>query len=407
MKKILIIHTGGTIGSESQADQRAMSKDSIINTKRLLLSNFAKSKSRYAKQGDLFVDAAFPALRTTLSESMHPEKLMEIVAHIRSIDLSPYAGVIILHGTDTLAYTAALFSYLFADTRIPMMLVSGNRPPDDERSNANANFKTAVELILEGIAPHVYAVYRNADGIVRLMLGSTLMQSPNYSEDFRSASAENSFALTNGKDDALFRLHDPATFDLCRALSEQRDPIAAHDIGQVEALAPVLLLHPYTGLDYSVYKNIVKEASIRGVVHGTYHSGTVSLPGLVYLTHLIQRQKEAAAIEANGQPIGESLSREIEELKKLSSEEMNSPYSILTLTKACEEQNIPLYIAPSKLGKDQYETMSVVAKEGHVVLLNMTTESAYAKLMVALSCGMTGETLNTYMQTNICREIVD
>ena len=91
------------------------------------------------------------------------EEVFELIKYINNLELSNYDGIIVLHGTDTLAYTAALLSFAFAKIPVPIFIVSGNRPPHDKLSNANANFTTAVELIWSGIAPNVYVTYRNTE----------------------------------------------------------------------------------------------------------------------------------------------------------------------------------------------------------------------------------------------------
>ncbi len=401
MKDILVMHTGGTIGSASQKTQRAMNEATVKEAKRLLTVNFAQSGSRYARWADRLVDAGFPEEKTTLSESMSPEKLMEIAGFLAAKDLTPYAGIILLHGTDTLAFTASLFSFLFAALPIPMVLVSGNRPPDDAASNANANFKTAVELIWEGLAPQVYAVYRNADGVVRLFLGSTLMQCPNCSEDFRSASPKTVFAMENSGQKPLFTARDAAMFEKCCALSAARRP---REIITVEKAAgmttgQVLLLQPYTGLNYALYEAaLAADPCCRGVVHGTYHSGTVALPGLVAQAKLRQLRKL---------PADAQRATRMAEWEEVSRQEMHAPCSVLRLAEACAAKAIPLYIAPSKLGREQYETMAVLTRECDAKLLNMTTEAAYAKLLTAVACGLAGDPLDAYMHTPVCNEMLD
>ncbi len=376
MKEILIIHTGGTIGCESNKEHRKMRSDTVKKAKRLLIDNFEKSSSQYACFADLLADANFDEEKTTLSESMYPEKLCEIISHLNSFDFEKYAGVIVLHGTDTLAFSAALFSFIYCNIKVPMIFVSGNRPPDDKASNANVNFKTAVELIWQGISPNVYAVYRNSDGIVRLYLASTLMQCPNFSEDFVAAWNKNVFEMRNSHEKSLFEECGGDVFKKCKALCDSRN--VTEENNAVKSFAfknKILLIRPFTGLDYCVYLSCLENANSEylGVVHGTYHSGTVSLPGFVYNN----------------------------------TDEMYSSYSVLCLLEMCKKRNLPLYIAPSTLGSEQYETMTVVNSQSGAVLLNMTTEAAYAKLMVALNCGLYGEKLEKYMKTNIANEMLD
>ena len=110
-EKILILHTGGTIGSTSDPNKNHREVD-VKNAKRILFECFEKSDSKYAGREELFAD--LPLGFETLSENMTLEKLGKIIAKLKSVDLDEYAGVIVLHGTDTLGYTAALFSFVFS-----------------------------------------------------------------------------------------------------------------------------------------------------------------------------------------------------------------------------------------------------------------------------------------------------
>ncbi len=380
MKQILLLHTGGTIGTQAGNENRQLSAQTAKAAGAYLREQFAKRDS--AAQCNI-VPADFDATRTTLSESMTLAKLSEIVTFLRAQELQQYDGIIVLHGTDTLAYTATLFAFLFADLAIPMVLVSGNRPPKDPQSNAVANFTAAAELICAGLAPNVYATYRNvADGHMRLYLGSNLMQSTNFSEDFASADGKKVFDL-----DTVDRR---SVLDACRAYSARRVPLP--NAQEVKDLcARVLLIRPYTGLDYDVYAQNV--SSYAGVVHGTYHSGTVSYPGLVLA-------QQAEFCRKNGN------SAEADRLADEAKDEAESPDSVAYLAKACDSANIPLFIAPSFLGKDQYETMNAVKANTHAHLLHMSTEAAYAKLTVALSCHLKGEALLAYMNADVAAEFI-
>lgn len=385
MKEILIIPTGGTIGSLAQDYAREMNKQTTAKTRRLLIENFANSKSKFAKFGSMLKSADYPFENTTLSESMTLDKLYELIKYINNLELSKYDGIIVLHGTDTLAYTSALLSFAFAKTPIPLFLVSGNRPPYDKLSNANANFTCAIDLIWNGIAPNVYVTYRNTDNIMRLYLASGIMQSENYSDDFRSHTAK-VFDLSNKK-------QKNKALEKCLELSQKRVDFAPVSPKNITALSEkVLLIKPYTGLDYSVFESSLNSPdSFKAVVHGTYHSGTVSHPGLVL-------KSEAENLRKKGE------FEEAAKLETLSEKEALSKYSIRYFADKCAQKDVPIFIAPSSLGRDQYETMNAVSENTHARLLNMTLESAYAKLILALSCGLDKDRLNEYMQLEINNE---
>lgn len=344
-EKILVLHTGGTIGSVYNPEKNHREVDTK-SAKRILFEYFSKSDSEYAQLSDeLFVD--LPLGFETLSENMTLEKLGKIIAKLRSADLDSYKGVIVLHGTDTLAYTAALFSLVFYDISVPMMLVSAKSPVAFSGSNATDNFKTAVELILEGIAPNVYLPYRNDDGVTYIHIGSALMQCQNYSNDFYNAS-----------EDKVFTSNDPYLFTDCKALSDKRT-WRSIEIPERFSAKKIRVIMPYVGIDYS---DIGLEG-ISAVLHGSYHSGTLSAGGY------------------------------------------NSS-SALTLGIDCMQRGIPMFIAACSCGDNKYSSISDAIELGGMIPLDMTFEMAYMKLVVALSIGYEARELVSFMQNEINNEII-
>ncbi len=355
MKKILTVYTGGTIGTASIDGQRKLSSGAA---KRAIAVNFTNSDSPYAHLGEeLFFDSDIDASYRTLSENMTLPKLSRIAEHIMSFDLSKFSGVIVLHGTDALAYTAAFLSLLLCHTPVPVMLVSANRPPMDPETNANVNFRAATELIMAGIAPNVYVPYRNADDDLRLHMGAGLMQCANFSEDFFSAVPDRKATMRDGLNKAL---------TMGERFYAQRGDVNVGAMLKNGRLAydGVMLIQPYVGLRYD-------RLSVNGalaVVHGTYHSGTVCV-----------ERGEA------GKPYSER--------------------SILSLLHRCDAADVPVYIAPSHLGEGQYSS-AFDAAAGGAVPLGMTVECAYAKAVIGVSAGLTGDELTRFMQTEVNSEFV-
>lgn len=387
MKKILIVHTGGTIGCFAKENAREMNRESASEMRQMLVENFKNSASPYAEYYQLLTPSNFSWENTTLSESMTLENLNSLVKYIRNVPSADFDGIIVLHGTDTLAFSAAMLSVALSDTKIPIIMVSGNRPPSDPLSNANDNFTAAVQLIWDNLSPNVYVTYRNADSIVRLYLASAIMQSENYTDDFRSASTDKVFNL---KDIPLAQ-----TLAKCQQFSRNRKSFPLIDINSITKFSEqVLLIKPYTGLRYSLYKDCFNHEnpdSFKAVLHGTYHSGTVSWPGLV-LSEEARRQRALNNIT------------EAERLETAAKQQANSPQSFKYLADICENHHIPLFVAPSFLGSDQYETMNVISANTNAQLLNMTTEMALAKLEVALSCNLTETEISEFMNYEINNE---
>lgn len=371
MKKILIVYTGGTICSFCKENNRSTD---IEAAKRIIVNNFEQSSSEFSDcTKDLFEDSKLEFC--ILSENMTIDKLNFIIDNIRVNDLSDFKGIIILHGTDTLAYTSSILSIFLQHINIPIMLVAANRPPNEEATNANVNFKTAVELIMKGITPNIYVPYMNSNKKMYLHLGATLMQCNNFSEDFYNASRDKCFEVDIEKQDYT------KLFAKCEEYSSQRlsermnhhnniiDELQAYNdmlINNIKKIDDsILYIKPYVGLDY-------KKISLKGVkaiVHGTFHSGTV-------------------CVERNN------------------NKETYSSKSILYLADRCRKKKIPIYISPCVLNSEQYSSTFDAVENGKVIPLNMTFESAYAKALLGVSCGYTKEELNNFVLTEINNEFV-
>ncbi|MBE6568152.1 MAG: hypothetical protein E7657_05805 [Ruminococcaceae bacterium] len=346
MKKILIVHTGGTIGSIPERQCRDVK---VAKAKKILFENFAASASPYAALADsLFEDV--PPEFETLSENMTVGIWNALLAHLARFDLSAYSGVILLHGTDTLAYTAALLALTQSASPVPIMLVSGNKPPVCADGNANANFAAAVSLILQGIAPNVYVPYRNADGKTYLHLGATLLQCPDFSEDFRNADTAKCFLL-NEKNEI-----DEADFALCARFSSRRSSAVCRFPALQEDT--VLAVFPYVGLRY----DRVSLDGVQGVLHATYHSGTLCV-------------KDGA-------------------------------HSFLTLAERAGKHGIPVFLAPCYYGDDKYSSTAEAVEQGGAVPLALTAEAAYVKLIMAISAGMRDDALVKFMKTDLVGEVI-
>ena len=228
---ILLVLTGGTICSfaDSKGERASKTKEAQA----LIVENFRNSNSVYKSEDCVTFTPCF--LLDILSENMTLTHWNTLISGLKKQDFSLYDGVIILHGTDTLAYTASLLSLLLAGIKIPVFLVSSQLPIYEKEANGNDNFKTAVELIINGIKPNVYAVYKNSYGKMYVHYGCHLLQCANHSNDFYSCDMteidENTAVFEGEKTKAE------------TMLLEKIDSLSSR----------VLKIEPYVGIDYSTF----------------------------------------------------------------------------------------------------------------------------------------------------------
>lgn len=148
MKKILVLFTGGTIGS--------ITTDGIIDVERE--GKYAVVEAYKSAYGD---DVEFECRQVLniLSENMGFSGWEKMIHEINSIDTALYSGVILTHGSDTLAYTSALLGMYFRHFDIPLFIIASNKPIGEKGSNGLFNFTSAVGLIKEGKYKGVFTLY--------------------------------------------------------------------------------------------------------------------------------------------------------------------------------------------------------------------------------------------------------
>jgi len=331
------VFLGGTICcSVKNIDGEKVRDIDMDNAKSVIINNFLKYNPAYENLGEELFHITDLG-ESVLSENMNVGHLVSLVNHINSFDLEEFSGIIILHGTDTLAFTASFLFEALDNINVPLFLVSGNRPPMDKLSNANSNFRNAVELIMRGISPNVYVTYRNSDGVDRLYLGNDILQCENFSEDFRFARKE--YILNENTIQNIL--------EMSKSFDKNERKITIKNLKQNDK--KVLAIKPYTGLDYSVY-NL---DNISAVVHGTYHSETVCTLG--------------------------------------------DEHSIINFAKKLKERNIPLFLSPCSGGEERYASTDSAIKTENIIPLDVTFESAYARCVLATLLGLNGKDFTLFV----------
>ncbi len=141
-KKILVIYTGGTFGMRPKSAQsNHLNTYEIPDLTSIQLSQWLREQvPEMMKIADCTVDVLF----NVDSCQFQAAHWFELAAHIHK-NQKKYNGVVILHGTDTLAYTASALSYLLSPVTIPVVITGAQRPLATLRNDARTNFISALE----------------------------------------------------------------------------------------------------------------------------------------------------------------------------------------------------------------------------------------------------------------------
>jgi L-asparaginase len=139
LKKVLLIHTGGTLGMHNLEPITVKGKAAALAT------------DLYRKVPELkaLADIEVLVLMNKDSSSMCVSDWRDIGDVIHR-NFSHYAGFVVVHGTDTMVFTAAALSFMFPDLSKPIVLTGSQRPLAEIRSDARRNLISAVEIAAAG-----------------------------------------------------------------------------------------------------------------------------------------------------------------------------------------------------------------------------------------------------------------
>ncbi|MEY4039125.1 MAG: hypothetical protein RIR67_1437, partial [Bacteroidota bacterium] len=133
--KILLIYTGGTIG---------MKKD--FTTGALKAFNFSKLLQRIPELKLLDCEIETISFENPIdSSNMNPEKWVQLATIIED-NYASFDGFVVLHGSDTMSYTASALSFMLENLAKPIIFTGSQLPIGDLRTDAKENLITAIQI---------------------------------------------------------------------------------------------------------------------------------------------------------------------------------------------------------------------------------------------------------------------
>ncbi len=314
---IFVLSTGGTIGS--------------CEAHGVISPEHGREMTLLRMYRDRYADAVQFTVRPVcdiLSENADDIFYETLFAALRDIPAEA-DGVIVLHGTDTLSYTAALCAMACVGAcRIPVGFVSSAYVLSDARQNGLCNFHAAVQYIKQGGAGF-FVPYRNTDGSVQIHLATRVTEADAFLADFQSA-----------KNQVLARIDADGTVQFSDASDlpkqEQLSGVdRAENYAEIHFQKSVLPVKLYPNLDFSAIQPN-KETCAAVLLIG-YHSGTAPVRALT------------------------------------------------AFAKRMQAQSIPVYLAPIPRAAALYASTRALLRLGVQPMVSVTAESALAKLKLAFN----------------------
>lgn len=246
---ILLIYTGGTIGMIKDASTGALK---AFNFKKLL------NKIPELKLLDCEIDTI--SFDEPIDSSNMNIKYWQQIADIIDENYKYFDGFVVLHGSDTMSYSASALSFMFENLSKPIIFTGSQLPIGDLRTDAKENLITAIQIASlrekgEAIIQEVglyfeYKLYRGNRTTKISAEHFNAFSSPNFPE-----LAESGVHLKVNKD-VLLRKIAGKSLKINKNFDQN-----------------VVILKVFPGINEKVVDAIVNISGLKGIVLETYGSG--------------------------------------------------------------------------------------------------------------------------------------
>ena len=336
---VLLIYTGGTIGMTENPETNSLEsfdfkhlKDNVPEIKRF---KFTIDTLEFNPPID--------------SSDMGPWGWKKLVKIIRE-HYEKYDGFVILHGTDTMAYSASALSFMLENLDKPVILTGSQLPIGKMRTDGKENLITALEIAVDkdtygkAIVPEVCIFFQN------YLLRGNRTTKVNV-ENFKAFHSYNYPPLAEAGVHIKYESH-------LIYYQKSRKPTRFHD-----SLDPnVMVLKLFPGISHDVIKTIFSIPGLKGVVLETYGSGNT--PGLDWLLETI---KDA----------------------------INKDIVVVNITQ-CLSGSVEM---------GRYQAGHILLDMGVISGYDMTTEAAVTKLMYLFGQGMNVKEVKDHMLCSLIGEM--
>ncbi len=337
-QKLLLVYTGGTIGMVKDKKTGVLMPFDVDS----LLAQIPQLEAIKAQ-----IDAvSVPQPKD--SADMQP-KDWQFLGKLIYSKFMQYDGFVVLHGTDTMSYTASALSFMFTNLKKPIIFTGSQLPIGDIRTDALENVLTAIQIALlqENGEPYINEVGVYFDS--QLFRGN---RSTKISSDrFKAFASPNFPALvTSG---VSLKVNDPV--------------LVKANLNRVTKFSEVLsdkvfLLKIHPGITQQVLEQLCKTVDFEVLIMETYGSGTIF--NAPWLPHLLEK------LLKNGKNI------------------INCSQCISGVVKQGIYE-----------GSEQLKSLGIISAKG------MTTESAITKAMCLLGQNKSKNEFKKHFETNFSGEM--
>lgn len=332
--RVLILYTGGTIGMHENPETGALEPLDFDEIRQHVpeLSQF-----------DIHLEVA-PFDKPIDSSDIGVSTWIKLAEIIES-RYNEFDGFVVLHGTDTMAYTASALSFMLENLSKPVVVTGSQLPIGALRTDGKENLISAIEV----------ASSQSSSGLneVCVMFGSKLMRGnrthKNDTEGFDAIESANCQPLAEVGTHIIYNRH---------LLSKSKGKLKVH----LTVERGIAILKMFPGITKGFVLRVLGTPGLKGLVLETYGSGNA--PKKAWLNEMLGKAIAKGMVVVN----------------------------VTQCNRGFVEQG-------------KYSTSSGLAKQGVVGAADMTTEAALTKLMFLLGRDLPQEEVKEQMEKAICGEL--
>ena len=265
------------------------------------------------------------------------------IAQVIFDNYEDYDGFVVLHGTDTMAYTASALSFMLDGLDKPVVLTGSQIPLSEIRSDGRDNLVTSLLIAAEGIVREVCLYFSG-----KLLRGNRAVK----------MSADRLVAFDSPNYPHLADVGITIKYNTAAIRKYKADKLVIQPFSDV----PIGVLKVFPGIQFGLFESIMTK-KLSGIVLETFGAGN---------------------IPSNGGELIPIISKAFES------------GSVITVCSQCPSGTVTL---------GAYETSSALKSAGAVSGMDMTTEAAVAKLYYLFSLGISVDEIKEKMEQNLRGEL--